>query len=89
MSKCNYDLELPRVVSEIKKRKAKLVLVQLPSGLKPHAIDIQHEIESKTKARVILWAGSCFGACDIPSVDGLGIDLIIQFGHSEMEYKLG
>ena len=35
-----YDLELDRVVNEIKKQKAKRVLVQLPDGLKPKAKEI-------------------------------------------------
>ena len=32
-----YDLELKRIISEIKKIKAKLVLLQFPDGLKPYA----------------------------------------------------
>jgi len=79
----DYDLELERIVDRINKEKANLVCIQLPDGLKPKAKLIQEEIESKTKAKVILWAGSCFGACDIPlQVEKLGVDLLIQFGHS-------
>ena len=79
----DYDLELKRVVDKIKREKANLVCIQLPDGLKPEAKIIQNEIESKTNAKVIIWAGSCFGACDIPSeVERLGVDLLIQFGHS-------
>jgi len=37
-AECSYDLELPRVVREIKKRKARLVLVQLPARLKPAVV---------------------------------------------------
>ncbi|MBU3941289.1 MAG: diphthamide synthesis protein [Nanoarchaeota archaeon] len=79
----DYDLELERVVDRINREKARLVCIQLPDGLKPEAKLIQNEIESKTNAKVIIWAGSCFGACDIPSeVERLGVDLLIQFGHS-------
>ncbi len=82
----DYDLELEKVVEKIKKEKAKLVCIQLPDGLKPEAKFIQNEIESKTNAKVIIWAGSCFGACDIPSeVEKLGVDLLIQFGHSHWQ----
>ncbi len=78
-----YDLELERAVDRINKEKPRLVCIQLPDGLKPEAKLIQDEIESKTKARVIIWAGSCFGSCDIPlEVEKLGVDLLIQFGHS-------
>lgn len=77
----NYNLELKKVINQIKKQNAKLVLVQLPDGLKPYAKEIQETIEDKTNAKVITWMGSCFGACDIPSVEK--IDLLVQFGHSE------
>ena len=58
--------------------------VQLPDGLKPRANRIQEEIEGKTKANVIIWIGSCFGACDVPlGLDKLGVDLLVQWGHSQ------
>jgi diphthamide biosynthesis enzyme Dph1/Dph2-like protein len=79
-----YDLELEKAIAAIKKEKANLVCIQLPDGLKPRASEIQEEIEKNTKARVIIWAGSCFGACDVPlDVERLGVDLVIQWGHSE------
>ncbi|MFH1511415.1 MAG: diphthamide synthesis protein [Candidatus Woesearchaeota archaeon] len=77
-----YDLELERVVKAINRQKARLVCVQLPDGLKPVANRIVDEIESKTKARCVIWAGSCFGACDTPlGLEKLGFDLLIQWGH--------
>ncbi len=76
----DLDLELDRVVETIKSQNAKLVYIQLPDGLKPSADKIQQEIESRTGAEVFIWAGSCFGACDVPKVD---CDLLVQFGHSE------
>jgi len=79
----DYDLELEKVVDRINKEKARLVCIQLADGLKPKAKLIQNEIEKKTNAKVVIWAGSCFGACDIPlEVKRMGIDLLIQFGHS-------
>ena len=84
MDDTQYDLELERVVGEINKQKVKLVCIQLPDGLKPLADKIVSHIKEETDAEVILWAGSCFGACDIPlEVEHLGVDLLIQFGHSE------
>ncbi|MAG08123.1 hypothetical protein CMO89_01515 [Candidatus Woesearchaeota archaeon] len=79
-----FDLEMDSVIKEIKKNKAKLVCIQLPDGLKPKANSIQEEIEDKTNAKVIIWAGSCFGACDVPmQLKNLKIDLLIQWGHSK------
>ena len=74
-----YELELEKAVKEIKKRKAKIVCIQLPDGLKPKATEIADFLERNTKAKIIIWAGSCFGACDIPNAEA---DLLIQWGHS-------
>ena len=80
----DYDLELKRAVEEIKKSNAKLVCIQLPDGLKPKAKEIQQFIEKNTDANVVIWLGSCWGGCDVPlSVQKLGVDLLIQWGHSE------
>ena len=79
-----YELELERVVSEIIKHKAKRVCINLPAGLKPHADKVVRRITSETDAQVIVWAGSNFGACDLPlEVERLGVDLLIHFGHSK------
>ena len=83
-----YDLELERIISEIKKGKAKLVLLQFPDGLKPWATKVVDFLEAKTSARFLIWFGSCYGACDTPvGLEKLKpkIDLIIQFGHNELQ----
>ncbi|MBN2458441.1 diphthamide synthesis protein [Candidatus Woesearchaeota archaeon] len=78
------DLELERVISEIKRAKARKVCIQLPDGLKPKAEMIQERILKDTSADVVIWAGSCFGACDLPSgLERLGVDMLVQWGHSE------
>ena len=75
-----YNLELDKAIDAIKKANAEKVCIQLPDGLKPRAKEIQEKIESETEAIVLIWAGSCFGACDFPQLD---VDLLIQWGHSE------
>lgn len=77
----NFNLELEKAVKEIKKHKAKIVLIQLPDGLKPKALEISKFLEQQTKCTCIIWEGSCFGACDLPP-DIKDVDLCIQFGHS-------
>ena len=80
----NYNLELIKAAEEIKKSNAKLVCIQLPDGLKPKANEIKEYIEKNTSSSVIIWLGSCYGACDVPaSIEKLGIDLLIQWGHTE------
>ena len=79
----NYDLELEKVIERINKDNAKLVCIQLPDGLKPRAKEIHQAIEQNTKASAVIWMGSCFGACDVPlQVERLGVDLLVQCGHS-------
>lgn len=78
-----YNFELEKIIKTIKKEKASRILLQFPEGLKPKATEIANEIESKTKAKVLIWLGSCYGACDLPqNLENLGIDIVIQFGHS-------
>jgi diphthamide biosynthesis enzyme Dph1/Dph2-like protein len=79
----NYDLEIDKVISEIKKSNVKTILLQLPDGLKPLAKKIVDNIKSKTKSDVLIWFGTCYGACDIPTnISGLKIDLVVQWGHN-------
>jgi len=78
-----YNLELNKLIEEIKQENAKSVLIQLPDGLKPKAKEIVDYLEENTKAKVFIWFSSCYGGCDIPlNVKGLGIDLLVQFGHN-------
>ncbi len=78
-----YNLELNKAISSIKNSKAKRVCIQLPEGLKPKAKEIVDKLEKETSAKVVIWMGSCFGACDVPKLED--VDLLIQWGHSEFK----
>ena len=75
----DYELELDRIISEIRKSKVESVLLQLPDGLKPWGPVLSDYLEEKTSAKISIWLGACFGACDLPDSDA---DLVIQFGHA-------
>ena len=80
----HYNLELSKVIDKIKEMDAKTVCIQIPDGLKPKAKIVKELIEKQTEATVFIWAGTCFGGCDMPpGLDKIGIDLMIQWGHSE------
>lgn len=80
-----YELDLEKVVSEIEKNNAKLVLLQFPDGLKLYATSVVDFLEEKTDAEFLIYLGSCFGACDTPvGMEDLGIDLVIQIGHNSL-----
>jgi diphthamide biosynthesis enzyme Dph1/Dph2-like protein len=80
-----YDLEIPRIIDEIKESSAKTVCLQLPDGLKTKAKEIVDTLQKKfPSVEFIIWGGSNFGGCDIPSgLDRLNVDLLVSFGHSE------
>lgn len=80
----DYDLEMEKAINEIKKAKAKTVCIQLPDNLKKQATEIATELEEKTKATVLIWANTCFGACDIPQIEA---DLLIQWGHTSFGFE--
>ena len=83
-------IEIPysQIFEDIRKRNAKLVLVQLPEGLKNRVNEISEQIEKNTNAKAIMFMDPCFGACDLADDKAkvLGCDLLIHLGHVEI-YK--
>ena len=82
-----YDLEFDKIIGNIRKNNAKLVLLQFADGLKQYATTIVDYLQERTSAEFLIWFGTCFGSCDTPV--GLEkikpqIDLIFQFGHNEL-----
>lgn len=83
-----YTPDIEKAVAEVKESKAKKVCIQLPDGMKPYAKEIADEIEKKTDAKVLIWLGSNFGACDIPlGLNMMGVDLLISWGHNRFHKK--
>ncbi len=79
-----YELEIERVVGEIKRRGARRVLLQLPDGMRPFAFELAEQIRNETPTEVIISGDSCYGACDIASKQALelNVDLLIHYGHT-------
>lgn len=81
--KTYYDLEIEKLVEEINSKKFKSVLLQFPDGLKYYAKEIVDELKEKTKAEMMIYFGTCFGACDVPiHLEKMDFDLCVQWGHS-------
>jgi len=81
----DYDLRLDYLCNNINEKGYKKIMLQFSEGLKKWATEIKDTIEKKTEAKVLISADSCYGACDFPLfVEHLDIDLIVQFGHSEI-----
>jgi 2-(3-amino-3-carboxypropyl)histidine synthase len=81
----SFDLEEKRLKMEIEKRKPKIVLLQLPEGLKPAAPHLASIVE-EAGATPIVSTDPCYGACDLAVSEAktLGADLIIHYGHTPM-----
>ena len=92
----DYDLEIEKVIAEIARLKGQnpKVCLQLPDGFKLYADEIVDSINKRLKdvnkkAQLFVWAGSNFGACDIPlQLKDLGFDLLINFGHAVFRKKM-
>jgi len=81
----NFNFEEKKIVAEIKKHDAKLVLLQLPEGLKSEGPRLAKVIE-KIGVLPLISGDPCYGACDIADFysEHFKIDLIIHFGHTRI-----
>ena len=81
-----YDLEVQKIVAEIKKNCFKKIVLQFPDGLKYYSKDVVDELKKKVNENDVnffVYFGSCFGACDIPlHLKELDFDLCVQWGHA-------
>src|SRR3989344_3343021 len=79
-----YKFEEDKLIIEIKERSPKLILLQLPEGLKKEASNLVKLIKENTKSEVIVSGEPCWGACDIAldEARNLKADLIILYGHA-------
>jgi len=85
MKTMSFDLEDSVLKREIIKRKPKIVLLQLPEGLKSGAPRLAAIVE-RAGALAVVSSDPCYGACDL-AISGakiLGADLIVHYGHTPM-----
>ncbi|RDD52623.1 hypothetical protein BA065_00700 [Nanoarchaeota archaeon NZ13-N] len=77
------DLEIDKVIEEIRRKNPKKILLQFPDGLKPYSKIIYDRLKKEfPDIEIFIWLGETFGGCDIPIwLDRYGFDMIIHFGH--------
>ncbi len=80
-----HDTEPERIISEIRRRRAGVVGLQFPEGLKKSGFEIARMIEKETGAKVFISANPCFGACDLDERLIGFCDVLFHFGHSQLE----
>ena len=60
-----YKLELQQLISEIKKQKAKQVLIQLPDGMKHKADQVVDAVEEQTESTPSCVGGIISPTCNV------------------------
>jgi len=80
----DYEKNISELAEEIKKKKARKILLQLPEGLKTRAQDIAERIEA-LGINVIISGEPCYGACDLRDREAkmMGCDMLVHVGHSK------
>ncbi|KKK88188.1 hypothetical protein LCGC14_2745700, partial [marine sediment metagenome] len=78
------NFEKEKLISELKERKPKKVLVQLAEGIKQNAPEISETIEA-LDIECIFSGETCWGACSVAvqEAQALGVDLLVHFGHAQ------
>ena len=85
-----FDFEEERIVKELKERKVKIALLQLPEGLKKEASRLANYFERKNDAEIIVSGETCWGGCDLAldEAKNLEADLLIHYGHAPFMKKV-
>ena len=76
--------DLPKILEIIKARKAKIVGLQFPEGLKRQGPALAKQIEEQAGVLVIISGDPCYGACDIDERLLDTVDVLFHFGHSRI-----
>jgi 2-(3-amino-3-carboxypropyl)histidine synthase len=81
-----FQLEKDLIIQEIRNRKPKRILLQMPEGLKPIGFELARSLETETGVEVIVSGDPCYGACDLAlnPKKHVGADLLIHVGHADI-----
>jgi len=82
--------DLSGAIKELKKKKAKRVLVQVPEGLKTKTNEIIIQLQKKG-IEGIAGMDPCFGACDVKPDEAkrLGCNAVLHLGHTQFTQTKG
>ncbi|MFQ6062927.1 MAG: diphthamide biosynthesis enzyme Dph2 [Methanosarcinales archaeon] len=80
----DYDFDINNIIAEIQKRNTKTIGLQFPEGLKRQGIKIANLIEKETETTVLISGNPCYGACDLDTKLCDLVDILLHFGHAEI-----
>ncbi len=78
------NFEKGKLISELKKRNPKKVLVQLPEGIKQNVFELS-KIFEELGIEAVFSGETCWGGCSVAvnEAKDINADLIVHFGHAE------
>jgi len=76
------DFEIERIAELVEERRARVVRLQFPEGLKRYGPYVAKRIRRQIDVTVLLSGNPCYGACDL-DLDAEA-DLLVHFGHAEI-----
>jgi 2-(3-amino-3-carboxypropyl)histidine synthase len=76
------DFEIERIAEFVDERRARVIRLQFPEGLKRYGPHVAKRIKQQVDVTVLLSGNSCYGACDLDY--DLEADLLVHFGHAEI-----
>jgi 2-(3-amino-3-carboxypropyl)histidine synthase len=76
------DFEIERIAELVEERKARVIRLQFPEGLKRYGPDVAKRIQQHINVTVLLSGNPCYGACDLDC--DADADLLVHFGHAEI-----
>jgi len=81
-----YSIDIEKASKEVIKNGYKTVALQIPEGLKRSIWKIVEFLEKETKAKIIVIADPCFGACDLVNYElkNFDVDFVIHIGHTSI-----
>ena len=74
---------MERLLETIRRRAPKTVGLQFPVGLRPSAVELAAQLETRAGVKCIISADPSFGACDVPEMP---VDLIVHLAHAPMPH---
>jgi 2-(3-amino-3-carboxypropyl)histidine synthase len=81
----SHEIEIEWLAEELDRRDLDLVGLQLPDGIRGYGPAIAEWIEDEVGVETVISGDPSFGACDLAlSLERLGADLLVHFGHSPM-----
>ena len=80
------EVDFSKAATFIREKKAELVLLQIPEGLKHRAKELAQALERKSGAQVITLLDPNYGSCDIADDKAirLGAQVLVHVGHQQM-----